>query len=116
MRSARPTMMPACGPPRSLSPLKVTRSAPWPSVSGGIGARQAAQQRLDVMVAIAAVAFPEIELEIGGTLRGRHHGGRRRRRKPRASEIRMKDGAGEIEDRTQQGLRHRLEPPRDMHP
>ena len=27
-RSARPTMMPACGPPNSLSPLNVTRSAP----------------------------------------------------------------------------------------
>ena len=28
IRAARPTMRPACGPPSSLSPLKVTRSAP----------------------------------------------------------------------------------------
>ncbi len=28
IRSSRPTAIPACGPPRSLSPLKLTRSAP----------------------------------------------------------------------------------------
>ena len=33
----RPTMMPACGPPSSLSPLKVTRSAPAAMHSLGIG-------------------------------------------------------------------------------
>ena len=37
IRSARPTMMPACGPPSSLSPLKVTRSAPAASASRGVG-------------------------------------------------------------------------------
>ena len=36
-RSARPTMSPACGPPTSLSPLNVTRSAPSASRSPGIG-------------------------------------------------------------------------------
>ena len=37
MRSARPTMSPACGPPTSLSPLNVTRSAPAASRSAGVG-------------------------------------------------------------------------------
>ena len=37
IRSPRPTMMPACGPPSSLSPLKVTMSAPAASVSRGVG-------------------------------------------------------------------------------
>ena len=37
IRSARPTMNPACGPPTSLSPLNVTRSAPAASRSAGIG-------------------------------------------------------------------------------
>ena len=36
-RSARPTMSPACGPPTSLSPLNVTRSAPAASRSRGVG-------------------------------------------------------------------------------
>ena len=35
MRSARPTISPACGPPTSLSPLNVTRSAPAASRSAG---------------------------------------------------------------------------------
>ena len=35
MRSARPTMSPACGPPTSLSPLNVTTSAPAASRSAG---------------------------------------------------------------------------------
>ena len=34
---ARPTMKPACGPPSSLSPLKVTTSAPAFSASIGVG-------------------------------------------------------------------------------
>ena len=34
---ARPTISPACGPPTSLSPLNVTRSAPAASRSDGIG-------------------------------------------------------------------------------
>ena len=37
MRSARPTISPACGPPSSLSPLNVTRSAPAARRSAGIG-------------------------------------------------------------------------------
>ena len=37
MRSARPTISPACGPPTSLSPLNVTRSAPAASRSAGVG-------------------------------------------------------------------------------
>ena len=37
IRSARPTMSPACGPPTSLSPLNVTRSAPAARRSAGIG-------------------------------------------------------------------------------
>ena len=36
-RSARPTTNPACGPPTSLSPLNVTRSAPAASRSAGVG-------------------------------------------------------------------------------
>ena len=36
-RSARPTISPACGPPTSLSPLKVTRSAPAARRSRGVG-------------------------------------------------------------------------------
>ena len=36
-RSARPTTNPACGPPTSLSPLNVTRSAPAARRSAGIG-------------------------------------------------------------------------------
>src|SRR5579863_3273144 len=36
-RSARPRIIPAWGPPRSLSPLKVTRSAPVASDSEGVG-------------------------------------------------------------------------------
>ena len=36
-RSARPTISPACGPPTSLSPLNVTRSAPASSRSRGVG-------------------------------------------------------------------------------
>ena len=35
--SARPTTMPACGPPRSLSPEKQTRSAPARRLSAGVG-------------------------------------------------------------------------------
>ena len=37
MRSARPTSIPACGPPSSLSPLKVTRSAPCAIAWAGVG-------------------------------------------------------------------------------
>ena len=37
MRSARPTTSPACGPPTSLSPLNVTRSAPAARRSAGVG-------------------------------------------------------------------------------
>ena len=37
MRSARPTISPACGPPTSLSPLNVTRSAPAARRSAGVG-------------------------------------------------------------------------------
>ena len=36
-RSLRPAMMPACGPPSSLSPEKVTRSAPSASASRTVG-------------------------------------------------------------------------------
>ncbi len=36
-RSARPTTMPACGPPSSLSPLKQTRSAPSASEPRAVG-------------------------------------------------------------------------------
>src|SRR5258706_3883526 len=37
IHSRLPTMSPACGPPRSLSPLKVTMSAPLASASCGVG-------------------------------------------------------------------------------
>ena len=37
IRSARPTTSPACGPPSSLSPLNVTRSAPAFSASATVG-------------------------------------------------------------------------------
>ena len=54
MRSARPTIKPACGPPSSLSPLNVTRSAPaarrsarhrlvGEAVAGGVEERAAAE-------------------------------------------------------------------------
>ena len=36
-RSARPTMIPACGPPSSLSPLNSTRSAPATTLSCTVG-------------------------------------------------------------------------------
>ena len=36
-RSARPTMMPACGPPSSLSPEKQTRSAPAARLARAVG-------------------------------------------------------------------------------
>ena len=39
-RSARPTMQPACGPPSSLSPLNVTRSAPVRRARRGRWARR----------------------------------------------------------------------------
>src|SRR5579862_9127155 len=38
-RSARPRTMPACGPPRSLSPEKQTRSAPPASASFAVGSK-----------------------------------------------------------------------------
>ena len=38
-RSARPATTPDWGPPSSLSPLKVTRSAPFASASRGVGSR-----------------------------------------------------------------------------
>ena len=41
-QSARPAMMPACGPPSSLSPLKHTRSAPAASVAGPTGSSASA--------------------------------------------------------------------------
>lgn len=37
IRSARPAMMPDCGPPRSLSPEKQTRSMPFLRVACGVG-------------------------------------------------------------------------------
>ena len=37
MMARLPTMMPACGPPSSLSPLKVTTSAPAATISGTVG-------------------------------------------------------------------------------
>ena len=37
IRSARPTISPACGPPTSLSPLNTTTSAPAASRSAGVG-------------------------------------------------------------------------------
>ena len=39
-RSRRPTRMPACGPPSSLSPLKVTRSTPARIASAASGSRR----------------------------------------------------------------------------
>ena len=44
-RSARPTTMPACGPPRSLSPEKQTRSAPARRLSAGVGSSADASER-----------------------------------------------------------------------
>ncbi len=43
-RSARPATIPAWGPPRSLSPLNVTRSAPAARVSRGVGSRGSPQR------------------------------------------------------------------------
>ena len=37
MRSARPAMIPDCGPPRSLSPEKQTRSMPFLRAAWGVG-------------------------------------------------------------------------------
>ena len=44
-RSARPTMSPACGPPTSLSPLNVTRSAPAAEALAPASARGPARRR-----------------------------------------------------------------------
>ena len=44
-RSLRPTMKPACGPPSSLSPEKVTRSAPSATASATVGSCAQAQAR-----------------------------------------------------------------------
>ncbi len=44
-RSARPTTMPACGPPSSLSPEKQTRSAPARRLSAGVGSSPIRRER-----------------------------------------------------------------------
>ncbi|MPN64330.1 hypothetical protein SDC9_212102 [bioreactor metagenome] len=48
--SLRPTMIPACGPPRSLSPLKVTMSAPDSTVSRTVTSSGRPQSRMSISV------------------------------------------------------------------
>ena len=64
-RSARPTMIPAWGPPSNLSPLNVTRSAPAAKVSAGVGSCGKPNRR-------RSTNAPLPRSTIKGTLRARH--------------------------------------------
>ena len=73
---ARPTMMPACGPPSSLSPLKVTRSAPGRDALAHHAARAAGRS------GARSTSAPLPRSSITGTPRRAADRDQRRQRRP----------------------------------
>ena len=65
---------------------------------GGLGAGEVAEQRLEVGIALAAPAGPEVELEVGGAGRLGHRRQRLRRQRG-AAEIGVQHRAGQVQHR-----------------
>ena len=78
---------------------------------GGFGAGEAADQQLEMIVAIAAPALVEIELHVHRPLRGGNHGVHGFGGKGSAAEVRVQNRAGQIEHRPQRAARLIVETP-----
>ena len=87
-RSARPTTNPACGPPTSLSPLNVTRSAPAARRSAGIGSWARPNAAVSSSAPRAEVVDDERAVRVGDRGERRRVG---RLREPLLAEVRRVD-------------------------
>ena len=76
-----------------------------------LGAGQLAQQAAQMIVALAALAAVEVELERDRVAHGVDRGLDRRLGQQRAAEIGVQHGAGQVEDRAQAGHGLGLQPP-----
>src|SRR5437899_2111221 len=115
MIAARPTTQPACGPPRSLSPLKETTSAPAsidaritgpPSIpyplqfindQRGLGARYVGEQIFGASATASARSGTKIEFQIA-VAGGFQYCAARTLGQRRASQVRMQNHARCVDD------------------
>ncbi len=79
------------------------RGGPVVDHHGGLGTGQLAQQRLDVIVAAAALAAVEVQFEVAVAAGDPGHGRLRARGERGAAEVRVHDHPGGVENRAQRG-------------